>query len=139
MAELDKNGREVLDQTPVSLPIHFDRPEPIHMRLRRMILEATMDQKAGDETFEDANDFEIEDDPSSYDTGYTEPDLEPAPQVAYTDEEIAAARAVILQMRQQKSQAEPSDAAGQGGVSSPPEAAAEPRQSAAQSVPQAEK
>ena len=41
MPVLDENGREILDQTPVSLPLHYDRPEPLHMRIRRMILEAT--------------------------------------------------------------------------------------------------
>lgn len=58
MPVLDENGREILDQTPVSLPLHYDRPEPLHMRIRRMILEATAAQTGDDfETIEDANDF----------------------------------------------------------------------------------
>jgi hypothetical protein len=40
MATLDEHGREVLDQTPVSVPFKFERPEPIHLRLRRQIIDA---------------------------------------------------------------------------------------------------
>lgn len=126
MATLTPEGREILDQTPVALPLHYDRPEPIHQRIRRMILQATIDQREGDETLEDANDFEIPDDPSSFDTGYTEPDLEPAKPFAYTDEEIAAARAAVDALRKEKAVPKPSIAGGEGGVSSPPEAPAKP-------------
>lgn len=126
MATLTPEGREILDQTPVALPIHYDRPEPIHQRIRRMILQATMDQQEGQETLEDANDFEIPDDPSSFDTGYTEPDLDPTAQPAFTDAEIAAARAAIEQVRKQKTENKAPDAGGEGGVSSPPEAPAKP-------------
>lgn len=104
MPTLDANGREILDQTPVSLPLHYDRPEPLHMRIRRMILEATADQKGDDvETIDDANDFLIPDDPSSFDTGYTEPDYDPSltqqPGKPFSDEEIAAARAAVEALR----------------------------------------
>lgn len=107
MPVLDENGREILDQTPVSLPLHYDRPEPLHMRIRRMILEATAAQKGDDvETLDDANDFEIPDDPSSFDTGYTEPDYDPSliqqTEKPYSDEEIAAARAAIDALRASK-------------------------------------
>lgn len=107
MPVLDENGREILDQTPVSLPIHYDRPEPLHLRIRRMILEATAAQKGDDvETIDDANDFLIPDDPSSYDTSYTEPDYDPSlaqPQAKpYSDEELAAARAAIDALRASK-------------------------------------
>lgn len=109
MATLDEFGREILDQTPVSLPIHYDRPEPIHQRIRRMVLEAIAAQKGEDvETFEDANDFEIPDDPTSFDTEYTEPDLDPPPALQYTPEEIAAAKAAVEALRASKTTPEPS-------------------------------
>lgn len=108
MPTLDENGREILDQTPVSLPLHYDRPEPLHLRIRRMIIEATAAQKGDDvETIDDANDFLIPDDPSSFDSNYTEPDYDPsqvddpAPK-SFTDEEIAAARAAIDAFRASK-------------------------------------
>lgn len=126
MAILTSEGRELLDQTPVSLPLHFDRPEPLHQRIRRMILQATQEADDGQETLEDANDFEIPDDPSSFDTGYTEPDLEPQPSVAFTSEEIAAARAAVEALRKQKSAEKSANAADSDGVSSPSESPAEP-------------
>ena len=112
MPVLDENGREILDQTPVSLPLRYDRPEPIHMRIRRMILEATSAQKGDDvESLDDANDFLGPDDLSSFDTGYTEPDYDPSliqqPEKPFTDEEIAAARAAVDALR--ASQTPPSD------------------------------
>lgn len=107
MPTLDENGREILDQTPVSLPLHYDRPEPLHLRIRRMILEATSAQKGDDvETIDDANDFLIPDDPSSFDSGYTEPDYDPSlvqqHEKPFTDEEIAAARAAVDALRASK-------------------------------------
>lgn len=109
MATLDEFGREILDQTPVALPIHYDRPEPIHQRVRRLVLEALAAQTGKDvETLEDANDFEIPDDPSSFDTEYTEPDLDPPPAFQYTPEEIAAAKAAVEALRASKTTPEPS-------------------------------
>ena len=107
MPTLDEKGREILDQTPVSLPIHYDRPEPLHLRIRRMILEATAAQKGDDvETLDDANDFLIPDDPSSFDTQYTEPDYDPSlvqqQNKPFTDDEIAAARSAIEALRASK-------------------------------------
>ena len=111
MATLDEFGREILDQTPVSLPIHYDRPEPIHQRIRRLVLEAMAAQNGEDtETLEDANDFEIPDDPSSFDTEYTEPDLDPPPAFQYTPEEVAAAKAAVEALRASKTTPESSTA-----------------------------
>lgn len=116
MPTLDENGREILDQTPVSLPLNYDRPEPLHLRIRRMILEATATQNGDDvETIDDANDFLIPDDPSSFDTSYTEPDYDPSliqqqekpfsdqqQEKPFSDEAIAAVRAAIDALRAPK-------------------------------------
>lgn len=69
MATLDEHGREVLDQTPVSVPFKFERPEPIHLRLRRQIIDAMIaaERDGEHETVEDFNDFRIEGEPDSYD------------------------------------------------------------------------
>ena len=71
MATLDEHGREVLDQTPVSVPFKFERPEPIHLRLRRQIIDAMVaaERDGEHETVEDFNDFRIEGEPDSYDDG----------------------------------------------------------------------
>ena len=125
MATLDEFGREILDQTPVALPIHYDRPEPIHQRVRRLVLEALAAQTGKDvETLEDANDFEIPDDPSSFDTEYTEPDLDPPPAFQYTPEEIAAAKAAVEALRASKTTSEPSPASPE--PSAPPSGSNEP-------------
>lgn len=58
-----ENGRETLDQTPVSYPLHFERPEPLHIRIRRMIIEQMMESRSYDEveSFEEADDFSVPD------------------------------------------------------------------------------
>ena len=68
MAQLDEFGREVLDQTPVAIPVPFTRPEPIHLRLRRMVEQYHREMKDANEyeTFEDADDFDVEDGTPSY-------------------------------------------------------------------------
>ena len=80
MARLNEFGQEMLDQTPVAVPYQFTRPEPIHLRLRRQILDYVEQQRHNDEveSLEDFNDFSIEGEPDSYDDGrspYEEDDL----------------------------------------------------------------
>lgn len=67
-ATLDEHGREWLDQTPVEIPIPFTRPEPIHLRLRRMVERYHQEMKDANEyeTFDDADDFEVGDNVPSY-------------------------------------------------------------------------
>lgn len=73
MATFDERGREILDQTPVALPLHFDRPEPLYLRIRRMIME---ELHGSNEPYDPAeeNDFDV-DDASSF-----EDQLSPAEQ-----------------------------------------------------------
>jgi hypothetical protein len=58
---LNESGHEVLDATPASVSIPFRRPEPIHLRLRRMIMQYSQQQHEGHESFEDADDFAVGD------------------------------------------------------------------------------
>lgn len=73
-ATLDKEGREWLDQTPVEIPIPFTRPEPIHLRLRRIVERYHQEMKDAEEyeSFEDADDFDVGDGASSYEDKPTE-------------------------------------------------------------------
>lgn len=59
-----ENGRETFDQTPVAYPLHFDRPEPLHLRIRRMILEQMAESMSYEDvdTAEEADDFSVPDD-----------------------------------------------------------------------------
>lgn len=73
-ATLDKEGREWLDQTPVEIPIPFTRPEPIHLRLRRIVERYHQEMRDAEEyeTFDDADDFEVGDNVPSYEDKPTE-------------------------------------------------------------------
>lgn len=64
MATLNEKGQEVLDPTPISLKVPFNRPEPLHQRIRRMILLAQQEAGPDFETEADANDFDVPDDPN---------------------------------------------------------------------------
>lgn len=68
MPNLDEHGREILDQTPIAFPVGFARQEPLHMRIRRMVEQyhAEMRDAADYETFEDADDFDVDDGVPSY-------------------------------------------------------------------------
>jgi len=60
---LNENGHEVLDDTPIALPLRFNRPATKLDDLRRMLGIISRDaQQNGNETFEEADDFVIGDD-----------------------------------------------------------------------------
>lgn len=61
MISFDEKGREIPNPIPVAVKIPFTRPEPLHLRMRRMILQAQAEQTGPYESFEDADDFSIED------------------------------------------------------------------------------
>ncbi|WP_308620102.1 hypothetical protein [uncultured Desulfovibrio sp.] len=133
MASLDEKGHEILDQTPVAIPFDVTRPEPIHLRMRR-IAESFYQERinAGDdvETLDEANDFDVPDDPTCAEP-YPEPDYLPSVSEAsrldgpVTQEELAAAREMILERRKQ-AVSQSKNAGGEGAVSSAPTAPAEP-------------
>lgn len=61
---LDENGSEVLDSTPVALPVGFKRPESIHDTIRRLIRTERYSRQmeaAGYETLEESDDFDVGD------------------------------------------------------------------------------
>lgn len=64
MAKLDDRGREILDDTPVAIPLRFKRPETLTEQIRRIIRDeaSRAAAHAGYETFAEADDFEVEDD-----------------------------------------------------------------------------
>jgi len=65
MSKLDEKGNEIPDPTPVSIPVQLRRQESMDERIRRIIQHsASMHaQSLGLESFEEADDFDIEDDP----------------------------------------------------------------------------
>lgn len=64
MGKLNDKGEEVLDNTPVAIPVRFQRVDSLTEQIRRVIREeaSRRAEAAGFETFEEADDFYIEDD-----------------------------------------------------------------------------
>lgn len=63
-AQLDEKGHEIPDPTPLRLPIGFKEPESLQSQIQRMV-RGELSRAAsenGFETFEESDDFEIEDD-----------------------------------------------------------------------------
>lgn len=62
---LDEHGREVPDPTPIAVPAGFKRPETLAEQVKRLVRSERWSQameEAGNETFEESEDFEIDDD-----------------------------------------------------------------------------
>ena len=61
---LDENGHEVLDRTPVAVPVRFQRPQNLVDRMKDFIRgEMSRQMEAqGSETFEEADDFDTGED-----------------------------------------------------------------------------
>lgn len=70
--KLNEKGQEVLDKTPVSIPSGLAQGESMDERIRRIIKHSLSQQAIahGLETFEEADDFEIESDPIDPTTPY---------------------------------------------------------------------
>lgn len=62
---MNKNdGKEYLDPTPVAVPVGFGRPESLQETIRRLVRTEVSRgaSQAGFESFEEANDFDVDDD-----------------------------------------------------------------------------
>lgn len=60
---LDEEGREILDPTPMAIPAGFKRPDSIADQVRRLVRShelARAAEAAGLETFEESEDFDID-------------------------------------------------------------------------------
>lgn len=62
-SKIDKEGREVLDPVPMALPLNFKHPPSLNDLVRSMVRNVMSDaaRDAGHESFEEADDFDIED------------------------------------------------------------------------------
>lgn len=66
MAKLNDRGHEILDNTPIEIPLGWRKPESLTEQMRRLIRTemSIRAQDQGFETFEEADDFDVdEDDP----------------------------------------------------------------------------
>lgn len=62
---LDKDGNEVLSKKPAAVPLGFEKPETLEQTIARLVnnrlIQKQLDEQ-GHETFEEANDFNVDDD-----------------------------------------------------------------------------
>lgn len=72
--KLDDNGWEKLDDKPIEIPVGFERPLTMEEQVRRLMnVEYMRQRELGNSDFEspeDADDFDIEDDPIDPNTPY---------------------------------------------------------------------
>lgn len=60
MAEFDKDGHQIPDPTPLEIPVGFHQPPDIMETIRKLVqLESGKAAGEGEETFEEADDFEV--------------------------------------------------------------------------------
>nr|QJB19852.1 MAG: hypothetical protein [Microvirus sp.] len=109
LGRLDERGREVVDGRPMEPPVGYNPQPSLMEKIRKMVHDAQIQrdlEKAGAETFDEANDFDIGDD---YDpTSPWEQYYEPTP----FEEFIAAKEAAP--------KAEPPREPPSGGAAQPP-------------------
>lgn len=95
-ARLTDDGLEKLDPTPVEIPLEFDRPLTLEERMARMmsVRHRMMQAVSGEEleTEEEANDFDIDDDPLDPLTPY-EAEFLPKSEAVVPLEQFAAEEA----------------------------------------------
>lgn len=60
----NEKGQEIVDQRPVAMPVGYKKPEPLADTIRRLIrVEASEEaMRNGQETFEEADDFDVGED-----------------------------------------------------------------------------
>lgn len=88
-AKLNDRGEEKLDPTPMAIPVGFERPLTMEQQVARLMraqyeMQVKVRDMTGVETPEEADDFDIEDDPIDMTTPYEEhfmPDVFPEQQI----------------------------------------------------------
>lgn len=63
--KFNSRGHEILDPTPVEMPLQWSRPPTLQEQIKAFVRRELSEQAAaaGAETFDEADDFDIEDDP----------------------------------------------------------------------------
>jgi len=71
MAKIDEKGREIVDPTPIEVPLRFRKNIGEAQRTKELIRTVLSDyvSKQGAESFEESLDFDCEDDPGDIDFG----------------------------------------------------------------------
>lgn len=93
MSSYNEKGEELPNSTPLELPVGFSRPQTLQERMRYLLRSEELKralESAGEETFEEADDFDVEEQDPLEGTPY-EDDFEPdIPGLAAREQEIRA-------------------------------------------------
>ena len=72
-ATLNPDGSEVVDSTPMAPPLGYKKSESVHEMIQRQVRSELLRREieaAGGESFDEANDFNVEDDVENLPPGY---------------------------------------------------------------------
>lgn len=114
MSKLNARGHEILDDTPVAMPVGFNRPPTLADQIRAMVKGELSRQASeqGLETFEDADDFDVDDDMDPSSPWELNFDQESTPRVQFSLKKSS--------MQEQKPAKPSDDSAGKKEVVEPP-------------------
>lgn len=113
----DERGREIPDPTPLEMPLGMRKPESMEDMIRRFVRQeaSRVAQAEGMESFEEADDFEVEDDDlSDAPTQYMVPEVGPdGPEsldgIKSLDPEEENNKQAKVEVKKQTSTEEPDD------------------------------
>lgn len=79
--QYDDQGREIPDPRPMSLPSGWDRPLSLSEQIKRMVRVELSRQAVddGQESFEEADDFDVEDEEAEFLSPYEVSEMAPEP------------------------------------------------------------
>lgn len=96
---LTADGREIPNGTPMAPPIGYRPPDPLHLKIRQMIISEKLAREAaeaGMETFEEADDFDTGEDDldptSPYEEQFDPAGYDPGAARRFVEEQARAAR-----------------------------------------------
>lgn len=122
MARNPERHYEQPDPNPVAIPSGFKRPETLEERIRRLVRSERFAQEMdsqGMETFEEANDFDIPDDPVDPSTPY-EPFFDPALGTEVTPHQVLTEQAAIREQTHRRRAAKKPPEQQEPGPATPP-------------------
>lgn len=119
-AQYDVHGREVADQSRMELPSGWERPETLAEQIRRMVRTefSRHAEAAGFESFEQADDFEVDEDGGEFVSPYEMREMSPEGPVETLDGEQARGVAPPPEKRPTEAP-EPVSGHSEGGGSPP--------------------
>lgn len=117
---LNPDGSEILDPTPIAIPFGFEQPESLEQKMQRMIRHTVSQAAAeqGFETFEESNDFDVDDDSGDFVSVFEE-EFDPVLGRGLTPDEFTRDRAHYEKMYD--AAAEPVKKADLGALSNGPQ------------------